>query len=746
MDKYVGRCLDDRYEIREIIGVGGMAIVYKAFDRKESKIVSVKIMRDEFEDNAEFMRRFRNESRAISMLSHPNIVNVFDVSLGDRVQYIVMEYIDGITLKEYIEQQKVVRWKEAVHFTLQILRALQHAHENGIVHRDIKPQNIMLMQDGTIKVTDFGIARFSHGQTRTLTDKAIGSVHYIAPEQARGSVTDAKTDLYSLGVMMYEMLTGKLPFEAENAVSVAIMQMQTEAKPPRELNPDIPEGLEQITMKAMKKESGQRYASAELMIEDINAFKQNPSIRFEYQYMADEKTLFIDTDLIKREAAAAAAAGAIDLDRQRRRNSIVPVLAGIVLALMVFAISFGVVAVLKVLAGDEGKEEIFLPDFVGMNYEDIEAQYGNLFDFELDYQPDDTLAEGIIKRQEPKGGVKNVLKGSSVKLVISSGIEYTTVPYGLVGSTMTDARTILRDFDLGCTVQEVYDEDTAVGSVVAVYPSEGDTISTTQKVILYVSRGKEDVTVTVDNYVGKTFEKAKNEILKLNLKVSEPIEVNSYKPKGQVIAQDPGPGSSLLEGESVILTISNGIPPEPVKVTISFNVILPTTATQALDLTVWVDGVQDTSKNVRVDPTLITSTPVKLTANEDTTASVIIRLNGKNYQMWTLDFSNGGSAICVRDYGWVEEPPVTSTPSSSNPDSSSSEPDSSSSNSGNTSSKPTSSNNGNSGNTSSKPASSNNGNSDNASSKPASSNNGNSGASSNKPVSSGTTSSETTAG
>ena len=283
MDKYVGKRLDDRYDIREVIGVGGMAIVYKAYDRVEDRIVSIKILRDEYLGNQEFLRRFRNESRAIAMLSHPNIVKVYDVSFGDRLQYIVMEYIDGITLKEYISQQHVIRWKEAVHFTLQILYALQHAHEKGIIHRDIKPQNIMLLKDGTIKVTDFGIARFSRSDSRTMTDKAIGSVHYIAPEQARGAVTDEKSDVYSVGVMLYEMLTGKLPFEAENAVSVAIMQMQSEAKTPRSINPEIPEGLEEITLKAMKKDPEQRYASAAEMIRDINAFRQDPSIRFQYQ-------------------------------------------------------------------------------------------------------------------------------------------------------------------------------------------------------------------------------------------------------------------------------------------------------------------------------------------------------------------------------------------------------------------------------------------------------------------------------
>ena len=241
MENYCGKRLDGRYEIREIIGVGGMAVVYKAYDNIDDRIVAVKILKGEFLANEEFRRRFKNESKAIAVLSHPNIVKVYDVSFGDRLQYIVMEYVEGITLKEYIEQQKVINWKEAVHFVSQILLALQHAHDKGIVHRDIKPQNIMLLQDGTIKVTDFGIARFSRGDTRTMTEDAIGSVHYISPEQARGELTDDKADIYSVGVVMYEMLTGQLPFQSDNAVSIAIMQLQQEAKPPREINPEIPD-------------------------------------------------------------------------------------------------------------------------------------------------------------------------------------------------------------------------------------------------------------------------------------------------------------------------------------------------------------------------------------------------------------------------------------------------------------------------------------------------------------------------
>ena len=227
MDNYVGKRLDGRYELQEVIGVGGMAVVYKAYDNIDDRTVAVKILKDEFLASEEFRRRFKNESKAIAVLSHPNIVKVYDVSYGDKLQYIVMEYVEGITLKEYIEQQGVISWKETVHFTTQILRALQHAHDKGIVHRDIKPQNIMLLENGTIKVTDFGIARFSRSETRTMTDTAIGSVHYISPEQARGDITDDKSDIYSVGVVMYEMLTGQLPFQSDNSVSVAIMQLQT---------------------------------------------------------------------------------------------------------------------------------------------------------------------------------------------------------------------------------------------------------------------------------------------------------------------------------------------------------------------------------------------------------------------------------------------------------------------------------------------------------------------------------------
>ncbi|HEX3027559.1 MAG TPA: protein kinase, partial [Clostridia bacterium] len=334
MDNYIGKKLDGRYEVQEIIGVGGMAVVYKAYDCIDDRTVAVKILKDEYLTNEEFRRRFKNESKAVAVLSHPNIVKVYDVSFGEKFQYIVMEFIDGITLKEYIDQQKNLTWKEALHFTVQILRALQHAHDRGIVHRDIKPQNIMMLEDGTIKVTDFGIARFAHSETRTMTDKAIGSVHYISPEQARGGYTDEKSDIYSVGVMLFEMLTGELPFEADSAVSVAIMQLQQNPKQPREINPDIPEGLEEITLRAMQKDPAQRYASASAMLDDIEEFKRNPSAHFEYKYFVDESpTKYVDAiNKIKKTEEPEGK------KQKAKKAHAIPILSGIAAALLLIAL------------------------------------------------------------------------------------------------------------------------------------------------------------------------------------------------------------------------------------------------------------------------------------------------------------------------------------------------------------------------------------------------------------------------
>ncbi len=282
MDNYIGKKLDGRYEISSLIGSGGMADVYQATDVVDQKVVAVKILKKEFAENEEFLRRFRNESKAIAVLSHPNIVKIYDVGFSEKLQFIVMEYIDGITLKDYMESQGTLNWKDSIHFITQILRALHHAHEHGIVHRDIKPQNIMVFSDGTIKVMDFGIAKFAREEGKTSTDQAIGSVHYISPEQARGDVTDEKSDLYSVGVVLYEMLTGKKPFDGDNAVSIALMHMQAEIPAPRSMNSAIPSGLEEIILHAMEKNPKDRYPSARAMLQDIEKFKEDPDTVFGY--------------------------------------------------------------------------------------------------------------------------------------------------------------------------------------------------------------------------------------------------------------------------------------------------------------------------------------------------------------------------------------------------------------------------------------------------------------------------------
>ena len=375
MDNYVGKRLDRRYELQKVIVVGGMAVVYKAYDNIDDRTVAVKILKDEFLASEEFRRRFKNESKAIAVLSHPNIVKVYDVSYGDKLQYIVMEYVEGITLKENIEQQGDISWKETVHFTTQILRALQHAHDKGIVHRDIKPQNIMLLENGTIKVTDFGIARFSRSETRTMTDTAIGSVHYISPEQARGDITDDKSDIYSVGVVMYEMLTGQLPFQSDNSVSVAIMQLQTDTVKPREINSSIPEGLEQITMRAMQKNPKDRYQSAAEMILDLEEFKRNPSIKFDYSYFVDnEPTKFVDkTATVTVPMATASDTRVIDnpqpapeeTNKTTEKNKMIPILSGIVIG---FVAVLAIVLICLYSFTDVFNRKLTVPKLINKNY------------------------------------------------------------------------------------------------------------------------------------------------------------------------------------------------------------------------------------------------------------------------------------------------------------------------------------------------------------------------------------------
>ena len=563
MDKYVGKRLDGRYEIQEIIGVGGMAVVYKAHDNVENRTVAIKILKDEFVTNEEFIRRFKNESKAIAVLSHPNIVKVYDVSFGDLIQYIVMEYIDGITLKEFIERQGSLKWKDAVYFTVQILKGLQHAHDKGIVHRDVKPQNIMVLSDGTIKVADFGIARFARNEQRTITDKAIGSVHYISPEQARGEKTDEKADIYSVGVMLYEMLTGRLPFEAESAVSVAIMQLQRDPELPTAINPSIPLGLEQITMHAMQKNPERRYQSASEMLCDLEQLKKDPDATFDYTYFVDNSpTKFVDTLMSSTPASAVETEDDGNEEEQKEKNNMIPILAGIASALIIAIIILAIIFVPKLFKGT-GKE-IECPNFVGMTIDEVkENEYYQSFEIEWENKANENYDVGIVCEQSQSAG-KKLKKGAVITLYVSTGKTNIKIP-DVYGKTESYAVSELKSKNFTTVVKAVADDEVEEGLVIKTEPARTTVVAEGSEVTVYVSTGKATKMLDVPNVVGLTQEKAQSDIEKLGLTVEiETRDLTSNDkeyPKGYVIAQSPDANSSekVPEGTVIKIYVSSGV-------------------------------------------------------------------------------------------------------------------------------------------------------------------------------------------
>ena len=566
MDKFVGKRLDGRYEIREIIGVGGMAVVYKAYDCIEDRIVAVKILKEEYISNEEFITRFKNESKAIAVLNHPNIVKVYDVSFGDLIQYIVMEYVDGITLKQYIERQQSLRWKDAVYLTIQVLRALQHAHDKGIVHRDVKPQNIMLLSDGTIKVTDFGIARFARSEHKTMTDKAIGSVHYISPEQARGELTDEKADIYSVGVMLYEMLTGQLPFEADSAVSVAIMQLQQDPVLPRDINDNIPVGLEQITIHAMQKDVAKRYRSAAEMLRDLEEFRRSPDMVFEYTYFVDnEPTRFVDVvndaDLVGGSANSEQARSLnddedYDYDDDDEKSPVIPILAGVAVAFIIAAIVVGVI-IFKSWSKDT-TETVTVPNFIGMTYEDIQFEYADDFVFEFEYQESAEIPAGTVIDQSLKEG-RTIKKTQKIKIIVSRGSELIQIPR-IYNLSENEAKIQLKKVGFNYNFIKKYDASVAVDHVISTNPAEGGKAYYGAVIDVYISMGPEVKYVNNVDCSGYSLEDAKQELEAAGLTVGEVKYEDGGKVKGIVLSQDPDfkTNPNIPKGTAVNLTVSTG--------------------------------------------------------------------------------------------------------------------------------------------------------------------------------------------
>lgn len=609
MDKNIGKKIDGRYEISELVGVGGMADVYKARDLLENRVVAVKILKNEFADNEDFIRRFRNESKAIAVLSHPNIVKVFDVGFSDKLQFIVMEYIDGINLKEFMEQQGVLKWKDTVHFIIQILKALQHAHDRGIVHRDIKPQNIMLFPDGTIKVMDFGIARFAREEGKTISDKAIGSVHYISPEQARGDITDEKSDIYSVGVMMYEMLTGVKPFDADNPVTVALMHMQNEPKPPREINDSIPEGLEEIVVRAMQRDPAKRYQSASEMIKDIEEFKKNPSIVFEYKYLS-EKTQYYNVNAVSRAAAAMENADSprnsvaatekggehaavksktktkvkpqkeeeyeeeyddyddyADDEKVSKSSYFVIILSAIAAGILIIVVAFAAITIIKTLTGgdsDVGQ----MPNLIGCSYQEVKTYYASSFkEITVESQEySSEYPEGAIIHQTPEEGRDYLVGMAEVKVVVSKGPRMVSIP-NVYGVDSVTAQTILDDNNgFNVIIMSVCDDEVDKDYVIMTDPPRNEQAEFGSTVYLYVSRGPEEQEVIVPDVVGQNIDDAK-ELLKDKFTVQVMTE-DSAEPENTVIEQsipaklDDGTANVVPLKTTIILTVSTGVVPE----------------------------------------------------------------------------------------------------------------------------------------------------------------------------------------
>lgn len=624
MDRYIGKKLDGRYEIKEIIGVGGMANVYRAYDSIDDRTVAVKILRDEHMQNDELLRRFRNESKAIAVLSHPNIVKVYDVSFNEDIQYIVMEYIDGITLKEYIEQQKVLRWKEAVHFTVQILRALQHAHDKGIVHRDIKPQNIMLLADGTIKVADFGIARFARASQQTVTDKAIGSVHYISPEQAKGDVTDEKSDIYSVGVMLYEMTTGKLPFDAESPVSVALQQIQSQPKRPRSINPDIPEGLEDIIIRAMQKDPARRYQSAAEMLRDIDEFKRDPTVSFEYKYTEPEEMSITEnfTKTAKKTKKIK--------DEQVRSAPVVPVLTGITVAFIIVAILF-LIGIMAMVRPFEEVPDTTAPNLVGMDIEEAKKQYSK-FNIEVESSAfHDSYDKDVIYYQNVKPGM-TVKEKSTIKVKISSGVQsFSLADYTNFEENQVYA--ILTDNDIEFTTITEYNDDIPEGYVIKTEPGADTVVDSGTVVIIYVSMGPKTTYATVPNVLGYKLNDAKLMLNSAGIKIGSVTRVDSTQAGSVILDQSLSAGTQVQRGTTIDLVIAMERDSEANSVTL--DIPLPSD-NRSVQLEAFINGSPAAAETI--NPYMMSSWTVTLTGEGINTVSIYY--DDKLYRAYSVDFTD----------------------------------------------------------------------------------------------------------
>ena len=593
MDQYIGKMLDNRYEILERIGTGGMAIVYKAKCHRLNRLVAIKILKSDLAQNEEFRRRFNAESQAVAQLSHPNIVSVYDVSRGGDMEYIVMELIDGITLKQYMEKRGQLNWRESLHFITQIMRGLSHAHSRGIIHRDIKPQNIMVLRDGSVKVADFGIACLADS-AQTLTQEALGSVHYISPEQARGDRPDARSDIYSSGVVLYEMLTGRLPFEGESAVSVAIQHLSSIPLAPREINPDIPEQLELICMKAMAPDLEHRYQSADAMIADLEAFRKNPEVEMKFDLSDlrpeenDEPTRTIRT-MPSHTVTIPVHQPERNYPHRERDEDEEPRRAGsgkrgvLVGAVTVAAVAV-VIVLFKTILGSFAPavvDQYQVPDLYNMTIEEAEndPRIEGVFEIQKagsEFSTD--VPEGHILRQDPKKD--ETRKGSQlvIQVWVSAGEETGEVP-DLENKSEQDARILLeklnKEYNLELTVEtpeelKQFSEEITEGYVIKTEPAQGEILKKGDTVKLILSKGPDIKPVTVLPFVGMSIDSVLSQLesYKLTCDAADVEVVDSDKPGGTIVWQSPASGKTVPEWTTIKFRVSAGLASSALPITV----------------------------------------------------------------------------------------------------------------------------------------------------------------------------------
>ncbi len=558
-----GTIIGGRYEIIDTIGRGGMAIVYKAKCLVLNRYVALKVLRPEFREDKDFISRFKIEAQSAGSLSHPNIVSIFDVCQEGDLDYIVMEYVEGVTLKQYMEAKGIIPWREAVDYAAQICAGLDHAHKKGIIHKDIKPHNIMITREGTLKITDFGIAKVMSSSTITSGNAgAMGSVHYFSPEQARGLYTDAKTDIYSLGVVLYEMVTGKLPFLGDTAIAIAMQHIEQEAALPTELNPEVPESLENVIRRAMSKELAMRYDSVTQMLVDLKkVYTGNP---VDYSDFFSGATTV--TPVIRPQEGDPEIPPELLDDKKKKKQKkvnkkdligvVAGSLCGLLLVGLLFWLGFGLTNGSISFGG--GGQELELPEFTNMTV--LEAQ-GMVINSNITIEVEkeeksDTVARDKIISQSPKAGTK-VKENAIVKVVISTGEGEFPMP-DLLNRKDVDAQKILEDKGLRASLVEEPSETIPKGYVVRQEPSAGTYIDGATTVTVYVSAGKEQTTKEVPNLLGLSLDEAKADLLDADLTWGKIEEVNSTKAKGTVISQSIRAGVEVKEKTEIDLRVSNG--------------------------------------------------------------------------------------------------------------------------------------------------------------------------------------------